>query len=155
MTTLFNNFYFVSLNITKATLMPPPLIKQYQEKGKGHCCLGDLNMTKQDIGLQNFLNTRIFQWMYPQSLWHKCVVNHVPITCVTCCTWICVTIDVCWCDSCVDSCHLWCVCCKVGGCYGWITTISKLYVRGCPSFLSNLAMISTKLDLRTLILCLH
>jgi len=105
-------------------------------------------MTKQDIELQNFLNTRIVQWMKPQSLWHKCVVNNIPITCVTCFTWICVTIDVCWCDSCVDSCHLWC--CKVGGCHGWITTISKLYVRGSPSFLYNLAMISTKLDLRNI-----
>ncbi len=112
MITLFNNLYFVGLNITKPPWCHPHssrAFKQYQEKGKGHCCLGDLHMRKQDIELQNFLNTRIVQWMKPQSLWHNCVVNHVAITCVTCFTWICVTIDGCWCDSCVDSCHLWCV----------------------------------------------
>jgi hypothetical protein len=108
-------YTLLGLNITKPPWCHPHSSSSTKRKARGHCCLGDLNMTKQDIGLQNFLNTRIFQWMYPQSLWHKCVVNHVPITCVTCFTWICVTIGVCWCDSCVDSCHLWCMCCKVGG----------------------------------------
>ncbi len=40
MTTLFNNLYFVRSKHHKATLMPPPLIKQYQEKGKGALLFG-------------------------------------------------------------------------------------------------------------------